>query len=190
MPKKGIIDVPEEIIVGGARKKIKGVILKSRDETGKITTSTLKFEPISLDQLIIMLHNQIMAEQNEKGVTRDEATVYFAVYRTTKEKDPIRQAARLIYVIAKQQPFVDGNKRTALMSAKLFLGRQGYAFKKEISIEEQIKFMLSVADHRKNVEFKDIVRWLTNATEKVASKSLLMFRIPFTYEDEKGDYKT
>jgi len=60
--------------------------------------------------------------------------------------DLFEMAAAYAFHICKNHPFLDGNKRTALVAAMVFLGMNGISFSnpKEIFIE----VMLSVADGR------------------------------------------
>jgi len=47
-------------------------------------------------------------------------------YKINREKDVFRKAAQILYTIAAQHPFFDGNKRTAFASAENVLGQAGY----------------------------------------------------------------
>ena len=69
--------------------------------------------------------------------------------------DVFRKAAALMESLARNHPFVDGNKRTAITSAAVFLGINGhrlYATQKELE-----RFTLSVAVGR--FQFDDIAAW-------------------------------
>jgi len=78
------------------------------------------------------------------------------VFRVNKIKDIFRRAATILHAIGSQHPFVDGNKRTALVVAENVLGRQGYY----IAADEDIivEFMLAVASYK--CEPDEIERWL------------------------------
>ena len=71
--------------------------------------------------------------------------------------DVFQKAAALLESLANNHPFIDGNKRTAITSAAIFLRQNGYLL--EASQDELERFTLSVAT--RGVSFKDIVTWLS-----------------------------
>lgn len=77
-------------------------------------------------------------------------------FRVNKIKDIFRRAATILHAIGSQHPFIDGNKRTALVVAENVLGQQGYF----IAADEEIivEFMLAVASYK--YEPDEIERWL------------------------------
>jgi len=54
------------------------------------------------------------------------------------------QAAVLVHGIAETQPFVEGNKRTALTAMRAFLLLNGYTV--TVSQQERMEWMLSLAE--------------------------------------------
>ncbi len=88
----------------------------------------------------------------ESAVARPQAS--FAgqyLYQTIFEK-----AAALLQSILKNHPFIDGNKRTALTSAGIFLKLNGY--KLINSHQEEVEFALKVEN--KNLSVEQIAMWL------------------------------
>ena len=79
---------------------------------------------------------------------RDEGMLESAVYRP-QQKDAYGQpdlcdlAAAYLYGIVKNHPFVDGNKRTGLAAADLFLYYNGFTL--EAEDEDLIQLVMSVA---------------------------------------------
>lgn len=73
------------------------------------------------------------------------------------------KAAVLLHAIAKNHPFLDGNKRTAFISANIMLAVNGY--KMTATNEEAIDFMLSVASSNKN-KIQEIATWLKKHSRK------------------------
>jgi death-on-curing protein len=69
--------------------------------------------------------------------------------------DVFRKAAALMESLAGNHPFVDGNKRTAIAAAAVFLGMTGYGL--DTTQEELERFTLSVAVGK--VRFDDITAW-------------------------------
>lgn len=66
------------------------------------------------------------------------------------------KAAVLLESIATYHPFTDGNKRTALAVALLFLKRNGV--KSKLETASTLRFMLAVATKKKTI--KHIAAWL------------------------------
>ena len=69
--------------------------------------------------------------------------------------DLFSKAASLMHSISKNHPFVDGNKRTAIAVASIFLFRNGYNLK--VSNKELERFTLKVA--REDIELREIAHW-------------------------------
>lgn len=65
-------------------------------------------------------------------------------------------AASLCFGITKNHPFIDGNKRTALLATRAFLFLNGYAL--EPSEEDEVLTLVSVADG--SVTESALVSWL------------------------------
>lgn len=70
--------------------------------------------------------------------------------------DPFAKAAALMESIIRNHPFVDGNKRTAITSAGIFLRRSGHFLK--TSQTELYRFTMAMATGR--AKFEDAVQWL------------------------------
>lgn len=73
------------------------------------------------------------------------------LYKTIFEK-----AAALMHSLLKNHPFVDGNKRTSLASAGIFLRLNGYKIIN--SHKDEIKFTMSIENER--LSFEEIIIWL------------------------------
>ena len=72
------------------------------------------------------------------------------------------QAAALLQSIAMDHPFVDGNKRTALTVAVLFLRWNGW----KLSVQHRLLFHFVIDVVKKRLEVKDIAMWLENHVKK------------------------
>jgi death on curing protein len=70
--------------------------------------------------------------------------------------DIIRQAATLCFGLVKNHPWLGGNKRTATFLVRIFLRRNGYHLKYEIS--EMIELVLAVESDAWKVD--EIENWL------------------------------
>ncbi len=75
---------------------------------------------------IIEIHDEIIKEYGGTRGLRDEGTLELLVYKANRENTTFRRAALILYTIAVQHPFFDGNKRTALVTAEKVLDDEGY----------------------------------------------------------------
>ena len=92
-------------------------------------------EPIWLDsQDLYVLHNQLLARFGGLEGIRDEGLLESALYRPVQKfqyepKSTLPElAASYSYGIARNHPFFDGNKRSALLAAIVFLEINGMKF--------------------------------------------------------------
>ena len=90
-------------------------------------------EPIWVRRDVIeLLHTQSIAEHGGADGLRDEGLLESALARPKNlfanegVEDPSRLAASYTFGLAKNHPFVDGNKRAAFIAAGLFLRLNGY----------------------------------------------------------------
>jgi len=105
---------------------------------------------------IIEIHDEIILKFDGSHGVLSESTLHFMVFRVNKIEDFFRKAATVLHAIGSQHPFVDGNKRTALVVAENVLGQRGYY----IAADEEniVEFMLAVASYK--LEPDTIERWL------------------------------
>ncbi|MBM6594545.1 type II toxin-antitoxin system death-on-curing family toxin [Microvirga pudoricolor] len=81
---------------------------------------------------ILRIHAAQLAEHGGMNGTRDEGLLDSALARPELkaqygEEDLSLLAAAYAYGIAKNHPFLDGNKRTAYVAMELFLAKNGHA---------------------------------------------------------------
>jgi len=98
--------------------------------------------------LIVEVHNRQLAEHGGGAGLRDEGSLESALVRPQNffaygESDFAALAAAYAFGIAKNHPFIDGNKRTAFVACELFLVANGYDL--AASDEECLAMMLSLA---------------------------------------------
>jgi len=105
---------------------------------------------------IIEIHDEIIVKFGGANGVLSESTLHFMVFRVNKIKDIFRRAAIVLHAIGSQHPFIDGNKRTALVVAENVLGQQGYYI--AVDDETIVEFMLAVASYK--FEPADIEQWL------------------------------
>ena len=80
---------------------------------------------------ILAIHERLLAEHGGLVGVRDVGLLKSALDRPQnlfayKKPSTFDLAAAYAFGIARNHPFIDGNKRTALMAAYTFLGRNGY----------------------------------------------------------------
>lgn len=80
---------------------------------------------------LLLLHDESLAEHGGLGGLRDEGLLDSALARPTNlaaygEPDLIELAASYCVGLAKNHPFVDGNKRAALLAMGMFLYLNGH----------------------------------------------------------------
>lgn len=82
--------------------------------------------------VVLAIHEENLAEHGGQPGMRDEGLLVSALARPGNKTayDPDSDAATLAaayaFGIAGNHPFIDGNKRTALAVAEVFLGRNGF----------------------------------------------------------------
>ena len=85
---------------------------------------------------------------------------------TEQFPDVFTKAAVYLESIATYHVFIDGNKRTALTVAGVFLALNGY--KTNLPIAESEAFMLAAAQRQKSLE--EIGAWLKKRSKKIRPK--------------------
>ena len=121
-------------------------------------------EPIWLDsQDLYVLHNQLLARFGGLEGIRDEGLLESALYRPVQkfQYEPKSTLAALAasysYGIARNHPFFDGNKRSALLAAIVFLEINGMKF--NATEEEAVLETLALAGGERTEE--EYASWLT-----------------------------
>jgi death-on-curing protein len=112
---------------------------------------------------IILLHEKLItATGGERGI-RDKRLLESAVlscYQTFggEELYPtvIEKAARMAFAICKNHPFIDGNKRTAIVSMLVILRIKGISLLYTQS--ELVELGLKIAENI--IEYEEIVMWI------------------------------
>jgi len=111
--------------------------------------------------LILQVHNRQLAEHGGGAGVRDEGLLESALARpqnqfTYGETDVAALAGAYAFGIAKNHPFIDGNKRTAFVACELFLAANGYDL--VASDEECLAMMLGLA--ASEIGEADFAAWL------------------------------
>lgn len=108
-----------------------------------------RIEPIWLDARdAVAIHDRQLAEHGGGVGLRDAGLLDSALARPVNrwnfgDGDPAALAAAYAFGIARNHPFVDGNKRTAWVLARLYLAINGH--KLQFTPAEAIAMMLTLA---------------------------------------------
>ncbi len=121
-------------------------------------------------QQILYIHDQMIKRFGGSMGVRDIGLLESAVGRPLSSFDGkdlypniFYKSAALLQSLLKNHPFVDGNKRTALSSAGLFLRINRYVLKN--MHKEEIEFAIRVDNEHLSIE--QIVAWLKQYTKKI-----------------------
>ncbi len=125
-----------------------------------------------LDAIVLAVHDEQLAEHGGLAGIRDPGAVRSALacprnLASYEKCDDIAQrAAACAYGIAKNHGFADGNKRTALVIADLFLLLNGYELTS--SPDENVLIILAVADG--SLPEEEFVEWVRNNIQALSDK--------------------
>lgn len=121
-------------------------------------------------QKVLFIHDQVVKRTGGSHGVRDIRLLESAVFRpqTSFNKKDLyetlfQKAAALLQSLLKNHPFVDGNKRTALTSAGLFLNLNGYKLKN--TKRKEVEFTINVDN--KNLSIEEISQWLIKNSKKI-----------------------
>lgn len=113
-------------------------------------------------RLVEAIHDEVVYEFGGLGGVQSRALLESALDRGRNklayEPDStlFELAASICFGVVKNHPFVDGNKRTALLATRLFLVMNGYEF--EPAEEDEVVTMIGVAEDM--VDEHDLTAWL------------------------------
>jgi death on curing protein len=112
-------------------------------------------------QIIVAIHDEQLAIHGGASGLRDEGTPESALDRpknkwSYENTDLAELAAAYGFAIARNYPFVDGNKRTSLLALYTFLGVNGIDF--DVPEAEAAAMILSLAAGEVNEE--GLTRWI------------------------------
>jgi death-on-curing protein len=119
----------------------------------------------------LFLHSRLVAETGGKHGVRDLGLLLSAVGRPQATfdgkdlyPDLFSQAAALMDSLVRNHPFVDGNKRTAIAAAAIFLRMNGLLL--IVDNKEMVRFTLACAQSRLSLE--DIADWFKKVSIMVS----------------------
>lgn len=113
-------------------------------------------------ELVPLLHRSLIAEHGGSLGIRDAGLLESALTRPEqlhaygKKPDVFALAAAYAFGISKTHPFVDGNKRVALVLTRVFLLRNGY----ELDATNDEKYHIFYGLASGSVSEDDLAQWL------------------------------
>ena len=122
-----------------------------------------------LDEAVLAVHDEQLAEHGGLPGIRDLGAVQSALARPRNLAsyedcdDLARFAAAYAFGIAKNHGFADGNKRTALVTADMFLMLNGYELMS--SPAENVLTFLGVAEG--SISEEELAAWIGNNIQKL-----------------------
>ncbi|MEK7617447.1 MAG: type II toxin-antitoxin system death-on-curing family toxin [Patescibacteria group bacterium] len=123
---------------------------------------------LKIDQ-VLFIHDQMVKRFGGSFGIRDLGLIESAVARPQASfgeeylyKSIFDKAAALLQSLLKNHAFVDGNKRTALTSAGLFLKKNGYKLINQH--KEEVEFAVRVDNE--NLTIEQISKWLKEHSVK------------------------
>lgn len=118
---------------------------------------------------VLFIHDRMVKLFGGSHGVRDLGLVESAVGRPQSSfggedlyPDIFSKAAALLQSLLKNHPFVDGNKRTALSSAGIFLKENGWKLKNKH--KEEVEFAVKVDNQ--NLSLEEIASWLKDNSVK------------------------
>jgi len=113
------------------------------------------------ETLILAIHDEQLAEHGGRIGLRDRGLLQSALARAIDraahgDPDVFDLAAAYAFGIARDHPFVDGNKRTAFVTAAVFLLDNGY----EIDLDDMSIVQVMLAVSRGAMSEAELTAWL------------------------------
>lgn len=125
-------------------------------------------EPVWLDiEIVIAIHEEQLAEHGGGAGLRDRGLLESALDRPRAkwhyQQAPLAElAAAYAYGLARNHPFIDGNKRTALLAIYTFLGLNGAEF--DAPEPEAAAMILALAAGE--IDEPALARWVSEGIRK------------------------
>jgi death-on-curing protein len=116
---------------------------------------------------LLLLHDESLAEHGGLAGVRDKGLLESALARPQNlfayegVKDVAQLAAAYAFGIAKNHPFVDGNKRAAFAAAGLFLAKNGL----DLSAEQPDAYGMMMALAAGEISEEEFADWLRASTK-------------------------
>lgn len=124
---------------------------------------------LTLEQALVIHEDQIVRYGGTSGL-RDLGLLESAIFRPQSSfggedlySTVFVKAAALAHSLILNHPFIDGNKRTGVVSTLVFLEINGYSF--NVIQDQLIEMAFKIAT--KEFDIEEIADWLKKSSEKV-----------------------
>ncbi len=123
-------------------------------------------EPVWLSkEIVVAIHDRQLAEHGGIAGIRDEGLLKSALaraqnlffYADIRKPSLFEMAAAYAYGIARNHPFLDGNKRTAFVASYLFLALNGIT----MPIDQPAEYLTYLALSTGALSQEELAAWLT-----------------------------
>jgi death-on-curing protein len=124
-------------------------------------------------QKVIEIQSGLIRESSKEedfgmeSVVRDSGTLEYLVDYADTISDSLKKAAFILHGIASYHPFMQGNKRTALITAEMILYLSSEPAFIDCEDEEINNFVRNIADAGCQVSPDDVLEWLRKHTKKI-----------------------
>ncbi len=122
--------------------------------------------------MVLAIHDEALAAFGGLDGMRDAGLLDSALARPMNlhayevKRSVFELAAALCWGLARDHPFLDANKRTALLSARAFLFLNGYAF--EPTEGDEVEMLMGVAGGR--IDEARLAAWFAEFSEKIGGQ--------------------
>lgn len=121
---------------------------------------------------LIAMHREVIAQFGGRPGLRDQALLESAAARPKHlaaygPGSAFDLAAAYAFGLARNHPFIDGNKRIALIASFTFLALNGW----EVEAEETATVLVFVDLAAGEIDEKQLARWLEANSRRVASRA-------------------
>jgi death on curing protein len=117
---------------------------------------------------VLKIHKILIDQFGGSHGVRDKGSLNSAINRpfATFDKqelypEPVEKAAAILESIVTNHPFIDGNKRTGYVLARLLLLKSGL----DIKATQEDKYEMVIAVSKREWKFEQIKDWLTDRCE-------------------------
>jgi len=133
---------------------------------------------INLDRMKVVtlaVHEKVIRLFGGRNGVRDTGLLESALGRPQNLQaygnnvTPFHLAASLAYGLAKNHPFLDGNKRVSLVMCEWMLSRGGYTL--SASKEEKYTTFIHLADG--TISEEEFVRWVSKKAKKMTIRTII-----------------
>ncbi|WP_408956137.1 type II toxin-antitoxin system death-on-curing family toxin [Natroniella sp. ANB-PHB2] len=121
-------------------------------------------------QIILHFHEQIIQLYGGSTGIRDEELLDSALEQPKATFDEsylhnsiVKMASAYGFHLCKNHPFIDGNKRIALVSMDTFLQKNGY----EITASEKETYKIIIALSSSEISKEELTKWLQQNTNSI-----------------------